>query len=664
MRDREDGGKSYQFSKIWTQLNIFTAWLYDLIARSFFGRAMRGYTVLERETSRLFGRVLRRKRGGAQPGFLLPKPVQNFFARSLERSFAARLVSGLRFRLERASLHSFGAFLMFSFIGTIFSGFLHALIETGAPIPSMTYIIFSAILFLSGGICLTLRRYTASISMGMVFKNSWLHWLFRGLGITVDESASREGVATPQIPMAFGFATVFTALVYFLGPVQAVLVAVGVWLAFVVIDNPETGVILITFFAPLLIMTSIPTPLLIGMLLLTAVSFLIKVLTGRRQMHFKLFDLMVLLWGVAQLIGGINSYPGTDSALNGVQTALLLLGYFLTVNLIRNRAWIERMLGALLTSAFLVGIVTLLTSLVPENWIDILNSTALTQAILNVQEAFRSPQIMSMNMILVLPLCVLFLFKHRKRILSHAFAAVLVGVLIYALIYSWTRSAWLGALISLLVMVLLIDHRALSVVILALPVIALGFTLLLTFAEGLTEVPMIKRFLSILDFTDDSVRYRLEVWGSVMRMIRDNLLTGIGVGQKAFMAVYPSYAAVGTVGAEHTYMLYLQIWAELGIVGLILFAILMVMLFQKAFEFMHIENDSFKRKNVIGGICGILAFLLANIFDYGWYSLQLYFMFWLMVGFICANIRAGIEEREANELIGSQTSNFYERTAE
>ncbi|MBP5293909.1 MAG: O-antigen ligase family protein [Clostridia bacterium] len=642
MRQKQD----HAHSVIWAKLNQFTAWLYALIRASLFGRIMRGYSVVEGKIRDLFSRVFSKVRN--ENGSYLPASVQNFFATSLEKSFIIRFVHMIQMRVGRASVYSFGCFLFYSFVGTGFMGIIRAYIKTGTFIPSLDYLIMIGILLVTSMICLIPKRYTSGLTLGAAVKKSFLRFIQNGLGMQSDEGVTREGVATQELMLAFIFGLIFTVLCFFFSPVQALLLLVGLFLTVTIMQSPESGLVLVTFMTPLLFFTPVPTTLLIIMLVMTAVSFIVKVLSGRRRLRFRMIDALVLLWSIIQFCSGFSAFPGTDSWINGILCSFLLLGYFLTVNLMRDKLWLQRMYYALLVSTFLLAAISFLISFIPKRFIEIFDILSLDNAILNVRAVLDSPNIISMMLILLLPLSLLFLFRYRKRILSHAFVAVLEAMLIYSLIYSWTRSAWLGAIVAIIFMALLIDNRTLSVLILSIPGIVLAVILLINYGEGLFDHPVAKRFASIINFTDDSVRYRVEVWQSAARMAKDNILAGIGIGKEAFSAVFPSYAAVGTEGAEHAYMLPLQILVESGIGGLTVFIMSVFAMFQKTFEFISEEKDPFTRKNAIGGLCGILAFLVAGIFDYGWYNHQLYFVFWLVFGFVCANVRSGAEERESS----------------
>ena len=77
--------------------------------------------------------------------------------------------------------------------------------------------------------------------------------------------------------------------------------------------------------------------------------------------------------------------------------------------------------------------------------------------------------------------------------------------------------------------------------------------------------------------SDSSVTYRKNVWEGIRNMIANNFWTGIGVGESAFVNVYPQYAIKGTETVVHSHSMIYQLLLELGIFALIVFLVTMFM---------------------------------------------------------------------------------------
>ena len=122
-----------------------------------------------------------------------------------------------------------------------------------------------------------------------------------------------------------------------------------------------------------------------------------------------------------------------------------------------------------------------------------------------------------------------------------------------------------------------------------------------------------------------------------IKMLAEHFACGIGVGESAFSQIYPLYSYIGTEITAHSHSLYIEIAVELGIIGLLIFLGVMFMVVQRGFGCI---KYNFAAGSVIKGVsaamAGILAVLVHGAFDYVWYNYRVFFMFWVVVGVLCA----------------------------
>ena len=83
---------------------------------------------------------------------------------------------------------------------------------------------------------------------------------------------------------------------------------------------------------------------------------------------------------------------------------------------------------------------------------------------------------------------------------------------------------------------------------------------------------------------------------------------GIGVGERAWRAIYPHFAVSGTKTVMHAHNLFLQVATELGVVGLLVFLILVGTGLRCAV----------KEKNVTA-VLSVSGALVMGLFDHLWY---------------------------------------------
>ena len=109
---------------------------------------------------------------------------------------------------------------------------------------------------------------------------------------------------------------------------------------------------------------------------------------------------------------------------------------------------------------------------------------------------------------------------------------------------------------------------------------------------------------------------RLSYWRSAAEMVRDYPIVGMGGG--AWFNAYPHYRdpELRTYSApRHTHNDYMQMLAEIGIVGFVLFALLIVIALWHLLSALRERNDPFVRAIVFGSLTAMLSLLLHGFTD-------------------------------------------------
>ncbi len=149
-------------------------------------------------------------------------------------------------------------------------------------------------------------------------------------------------------------------------------------------------------------------------------------------------------------------------------------------------------------------------------------------------------------------------------------ALAALTVLLPALAGTYTRSAWIGYVVALAVIVGFTHARWLAA--LAVGVAALALVLPGAYRE---------RALSILDLQSPWNRERVHMWGAGLRMLRDHPWTGVGL--QDLHSLYETYKPPGAVEpAGHLHSVYVQVGASMGTIGLAALVFLVVGLMRTA----------------------------------------------------------------------------------
>jgi putative inorganic carbon (HCO3(-)) transporter len=141
-----------------------------------------------------------------------------------------------------------------------------------------------------------------------------------------------------------------------------------------------------------------------------------------------------------------------------------------------------------------------------------------------------------------------------------------------------------------------------------------------------------QRIISIFAGREHSSNsFRLNVWLSSLAMLKDNWWFGIGVGNEAFRLAYGLYMTSG-FDALGTYCVPLEIAVETGLLGLVVFALLVVTALARAhLNFWNTERTAWQRCLIAGAAFGLIGLMVHGLVDTVFYRPQVHFIFWLLI---------------------------------
>lgn len=204
---------------------------------------------------------------------------------------------------------------------------------------------------------------------------------------------------------------------------------------------------------------------------------------------------------------------------------------------------------------------------------------------------------------------------------AYCAAGSVAALAFVALVLSWSRGAWLGAVAAgVAVLVVALRRPAMS---LAALLAAALLTLALNAAGALPESIRAR----LTDFTQQfnsfdvrgvnvndanySVIERLAHWQAAQNMIVDHLWFGVGFGN--YPAVYDQHRAMkwpNALGHAHNY--YLNLWAETGLLGLAAYALLWLIVIARTLSLALCGDRSTLGPWLAVGLTGAWAHLSAH----------------------------------------------------
>jgi len=626
--------KRFSFSKLISKSLILSAifsfvnFLYDKFSESFFGNLLLGKkrdsfgapgnnTFLQN-----FLKVIEFKKR-------ISTPFKRFFNVSIGESRILCAVRSYLNNLPSIRIHVIGVFL---FSLGLFSTAITALAKYAFKLTSVT----GAEVYISAtviAVSLPLLFATKSLSESIKENRIVSFLLFEVLGIK-REYLITEYKRKGNSPVAFGLGMFLGLLTIRISPIHIIFGLAALLVMSAVISQPEIGVVILFLALPFA-----PTMAIALLTVFVFVSYVFKLIQGKRKLELKILDGFVFGFAALMLLGGIVSVSPETSLKPALLFVCLMLGFFLCTNLIKSTKWGYRCVGAAVVSCTVVALIGIYEHYFgPQQLITWIDENMFKDIENRVVSTFGNPNVLAEYLIMVLPFIVA-MFLFAKRDINKFGAFMLFAASLGCIVFTWSRGAWLGAIIAMLFFFLVYNRKTLGV--------------LLTFSIGLPFLPLIlpsnivSRFSSIGNLQDTSTSYRVNIWRGVVKMISENFWHGIGVGEGAFSNVYLYYSLAGIETAPHSHNLFLQITAELGIFGLIVFLIAMFLFLRETLSFLRYERSAPASVKLLslGGLCGIIAVLAQGMTDYVWYNYRIFAMFWLVIGLSCAIMRAYSAEK-------------------
>lgn len=236
-------------------------------------------------------------------------------------------------------------------------------------------------------------------------------------------------------------------------------------------------------------------------------------------------------------------------------------------------------------------------------------------------------------LVLMLPFAfAFFLFSKKGSFKMISLGAVALGFV--ALLLTYSRSGWLAFGVMAIVFTALYNPRLLPVL----------------FICGLLCIPLlpesiINRILTIGNLSDSSSSYRIDIWTGSLRMLRDGYwLGGTGLGAEAFTSVYPAYGVGASRIAPHTHMQFMEILAEMGVIGLISILWLSLSLIRRTA--VAVKTADQKLRAVLSAAASAMAGISAIGFaEYTWFYPRVMLAFFVAAGIGMACVRNAAQKK-------------------
>jgi len=247
---------------------------------------------------------------------------------------------------------------------------------------------------------------------------------------------------------------------------------------------------------------------------------------------------------------------------------------------------------------------------------------------------FKTSNGLGAYLVLTIPMILTLVFMRSKGFLYRMLVSAVCITMLWSLVVTYSRGAWVGMIIGLLFMFLVfLRHKiksGLSVSLWFLVTIIIFSAISVSFVNNNFSLKFLER--------GDTHLWRLLVWQDSIQMIKDKPIFGHGIN--TFMNNFELYRR--DIGTNPTYAhnCYIQLASETGIMGLGIFLWLIITFYRECLRKIKIffTQDYNFALLLLGILSGISAFLVHSFFDTNFYSLQLSIYMWFMIGILVALI--------------------------
>ena len=375
----------------------------------------------------------------------------------------------------------------------------------------------------------------------------------------------------------------------------------------------------------------LPTTLLETLIGLTVIAYLATLWTEKRLPHARTpFDIPIAVLLLAGVIGIVVS-PDHLRAL-GIYRAYFVEAiacFYIAVDLLRRREELTTFLliAAAGSCVMAIGQIVSFGVAVAEHRLNLSAGPSFLNTSANADAMYFEPP-------LAFALAFL-LFASRPS--ERRAAAIVFALLIAATIVSLSRASYLAMAVLAVVLVLSAQSRRVRLRAIALLAV-LGLLVL--------EIPFVnQRFLTLAD----SVINRESLYRQALQMLAHTPLFGAGIS--GFATRVAPYRPPGQIIHIYPHDLWLTTWSELGLLGVISFAVIFFGLLWTAARVLPAATGIY-RPLLWGAVGALVLYTVHGLFDSPYWKNDLSVEFWLLAALPLIAVRGARLAADAKGIAG------------
>lgn len=230
------------------------------------------------------------------------------------------------------------------------------------------------------------------------------------------------------------------------------------------------------------------------------------------------------------------------------------------------------------------------------------------------------------------------LFLSFRNIFLKLITLSAIFISLISIVFTYSRGGWISLIAALLLFFILSFKKIKSNIILLFLMLAIFITATFVFikpANVNNKAQSIKAEMSPQTRTV-SGNLRITVWKNTLKMIKDYPIFGLGPG--AFGNVYYNYQNTPWLYAQHAHNQFLEYIAELGILGFLFFAAIIISAIFCVFTNLKKLTDETKYPFLAGVIAALFGSGVHALIDIDWTRIALFSIFWILLAVLFANL--------------------------
>lgn len=251
-----------------------------------------------------------------------------------------------------------------------------------------------------------------------------------------------------------------------------------------------------------------------------------------------------------------------------------------------------------------------------------------------VESFFDNPNAFAEVLILLLPLVLALVLCSRHRLGKLAACGILaVGVVALGMTYS--RASWVGGACAMVVMVFLWRPKLIPL-----------FAVLCCLAIPFLPETIWNRILTITNPADSSTASRIPLYQASLEVIQRSPVSGAGLGTAATQAYIKDFNLYhGEAPFVHAHNFYLEVWIEVGILGLVGFVGGMLWNIKRAAHTVRHCGTSTARTITCAAAAALCGAMVCGLADYLWNYPRVMCIFWFVFAVALAGTKLCAAEK-------------------